>query len=435
MTYEQALEYLASLGKFGINLGLSRIEKLLALMQNPERRYKIVHITGTNGKGSTTAMVGAMLEAAGIKTAMYTSPHLTDYTERMVINGEQISHKAFGEVIRYTSTFVSDMVKAGWEHPTEFEVLTAAALYYFAAAGVEYAVIEVGLGGLLDSTNVVSPEIAVITNVSLEHTDRCGSTVAEIAQHKAGIIKRGIPVVTAAKAEALAVIKAVANQNQAKLYIAGVDFTGELSGFIGKQQLVTVQAKHRYQLPPLAVNLLGKHQVENTAVAVMAMLALADKEPRITSDTIENGLKAAQWPGRFEIFPGKPLIVIDGAHNPAGAQALRLTLDEIFPDKIITFVLGILADKDVANICRALVRQGDKVITVEPMSDRAADPKRVAEQITVCQVEIGDSIEAGIERAVAKAGEDGLVCVAGSLYLIGTARPIIFSRQNNLLGI
>jgi len=429
LTYEQSLEYLASLGKFGMNFGLARIEKLLAIMQHPERRYKIVHITGTNGKGSTTSMLTAILKAAGIKTAMYTSPHLTDYTERMVVNSQPISHEAFGEVVRYTSDFVAQMVGEGWEHPTEFEVLTAAAFYYFAIAGVEYAIIEAGLGGLLDSTNVVQPEVAVITNVTLEHTDRCGGTVGEIAYHKAGIIKPGAPIVTAALGEALEVIRAKAEEKKSRLYVAGQNFAGEFSGIEGKRQVVTVTV-NGHKLRPFAMNLLGHHQVENAALAVMAALILAENEARITSEAIDLGLKTAYWPGRFEFVDGEPPIVIDGAHNPAGAKALRSTLDEFFPGQKVTFVLGILADKDVASICDAMVRPRDQVITVEPLSDRAADPKAVAEKVTSSHVEVGATIADGIRRAITLAGSRGLICIAGSLYLVGTARQFIYSRQN-----
>jgi len=425
MTYKQALEYLESLNKFGMNFGLTRIEKLLALMNNPERRFKTVHVTGTNGKGSTTAMLAAILHAAGLKTAMYISPHLQDYTERMVINGQQISKRAFAGAIAYTSNFVTAMVADGWEHPTEFEVLTAAGFYYFAVCGVEYAVIEVGLGGLLDSTNVIVPEVAVITNVTLEHTDRCGNTVTEIAGHKAGIVKRGVPVVTAAKGEALAVIEAVAADLTARCYVLGRDFYGELEAIDFKGQTVTVISSQQGNLGRFRVKLLGRHQVENCAVAVMAALVLAEGEPRITTDVIRAGLAVVEWPGRFELINSRPVAVIDGAHNPDSARALRLTLDEVFSGQAITFLLGILADKDVAGITRELVRSQDDVVLVRPLSARAADPAEVAGKLKAKRVEAADSIENGYVIARAMAGEDGVVCVAGSLYLVGPARAVI----------
>ena len=210
MNYSAALAYLESLGTFGIQLGLKRIEALLAELGNPERRFRSIHVTGTNGKGSTTALLAAILHAAGIRTGMYTSPHLVDYPERMTMEGQEISRDEFAAMIGKTRLAAEAIQARGMESPTEFEVLTAAAFLWFAEKQVEMAVVEVGLGGLLDSTNVICPVASVITNVTLEHTDRCGGTVAEIAAHKAGIIKIGAPVFTGATGEALAVIEAAA---------------------------------------------------------------------------------------------------------------------------------------------------------------------------------------------------------------------------------
>jgi dihydrofolate synthase/folylpolyglutamate synthase len=429
MTYEQALEYLASLNKFGMNFGLVRIEKLLALMNNPERQFKTIHVTGTNGKGSTTAMLAAILQAGGIKTGMYTSPHLVDYTERMMVNGRPASKQAFADAIDYTSRFVTEMVAAGWEHPTEFEVLTAAAFYYFAAAKVEYAVIEVGLGGLLDSTNVIVPEVAVITNVTLEHTDRCGNTVAEIAHHKAGIIKQGKPVVTTARGSALDVIQATAAEKESPLYVCGRDFycrTVKIEDF--RQTVAITTACHGDF--NISINMLGRHQAENCGLAFAAAVVLAAKEPRLAVDKIINGLETAKWPGRFEVLAGKPTIVIDGAHNPDGARKLRETIDEVFPGQDIIFVIGVLADKDVTGITGNLLRMQDTAIVVRPISDRAEEPEALAAKIKIDRVEVAGTIADGIKRALQIAGPCGVVCVAGSLYLVGSARQLICEWTN-----
>lgn len=425
MTYEQALEYLASLGKFGMNFGLGRIEKLTALMNHPERRYKVIHITGSNGKGSTTAMLTAILRAAGIRAAMYTSPHLTDYTERFTVSGEEISRAALAAAVAHVRGLVERMVAEGGEHPTEFEVLTAAAFHYFAAAGAEYAVIEAGLGGLLDSTNVVTPALAVITNVSLEHTDRCGSTVAEIAAHKAGIIKAGAPVVTAARGEALDVIRRAADDKGAPLYVLGRDFYAEAAGRDGRGQQVAVVSRTHGDLGRFTVPLLGRHQAENAALAVMAALTLAEGDERITPDAVRAGLAATRWPGRFEVFDGRPPVIIDGAHNPDGAAVLRATLDEVFPGRDVVFVLGILADKDIAGITGALVRPGDSVVAVRPLSERAAAPEAVLAGLEVRRAETADNVAAALARARELAGADGPVCAAGSLYLVGPARACV----------
>lgn len=427
MTYEQTLAYLENLSKFGINLGMSRIERLLELMQQPQRRFKTIHVTGTNGKGSTTAMLSAILTASGIKTGMYISPHLVDYPERMVVNGQEITKEEFSQAIHYTSKFVEQMLAEGFEQPTEFEVITAAAFYYFAAVGVEYAVIEVGLGGLLDSTNVVIPEISVITNVTLEHTDRCGSTIAEVARHKAGIIKDGVPVVTAAKGEALELIKRTAAEKDAKVYSKEEHFFSQFKGLANGKQQVAIDAGALGQLEA-DLNLIGGHQLENSAVAVTSALILGAVDPRITPSAIKNALDIVRWPGRFEIISGEPVIIIDGAHNPDGARVLRQNLDQLFPGREITFALGILRDKDVAGIIRELIRTIDTVVTVQPLSYRAATPEEIAREIEAHHVEAAAAIDSGIERAKELAGSDGVVCVAGSLYLIGEARQIILNK-------
>ncbi|MGL5515051.1 MAG: bifunctional folylpolyglutamate synthase/dihydrofolate synthase, partial [Sporomusa sp.] len=330
MNYQQTLAYLENLSKFGINLGMSRILRLLELMQQPQRRFKSIHITGTNGKGSTTAMLSAILTASGIRTGMYTSPHLLDYPERIIVNGQEITQEEFAQAISYTSKFVEQMLAEGFEQPTEFEVITAAAFYYFAAVGVEYAVIEVGLGGLLDSTNVIIPEIAVITNVTLDHTDRCGTTIAEIAGHKAGIIKNGVPVVTAAKGEALECIKRAAADKGAIVYAKDEVFSSEFKGLENGRQRVAIDVGSLGRIEAV-LNLLGYHQLENSAVAAMTALVLGKTEPRITTAAVIKALENVRWPGRFEIIAGQPIIVIDGAHNVDGARVLRQNLDQVFP--------------------------------------------------------------------------------------------------------
>lgn len=427
MTYEESLEYLAGLGKFGINLGLGRIQHLLELMDNPEKRFKTIHITGTNGKGSTTAMLASILQAAGIKTGMYTSPHLSQYTERMMINGCEASRKEFAEAIWYTSRFVNRMIEQGWEHPTEFEVLTAAAFYYFAAAGVEYAVIEVGLGGLLDSTNVINPELAVITNVTLEHTDRCGNTIKEIARHKAGIIKEAVPVVTAAQGEALFVIEETASKKRSNLYLLGRDFKAEAAGLNGWRQKVNIEFNE--QQYGIEINLIGSHQAENCALAFMAAQIVGQNDSRVSWDAIKKGLTNAKWPGRFEIISDKPLTIIDGAHNPAGAKRLRENLDAFFSKKDIVFVLGILKDKDIRGIIDQLIRPNDKVVVAAPISHRAGEPADIAREIEATDVSIAGNLADGLRQAQDLVDLDGIICITGSLYLIGAAREILVSRQ------
>jgi dihydrofolate synthase/folylpolyglutamate synthase len=432
MTYEEALKYLEHLGKFGINLGLKRIEQLLSLMKNPERRFKTIHIAGTNGKGSTTAMLASVLQAAGIRTGMYISPHLIEYTERIVVDGRPVSRRQFAGAVEYVKQWADYMTAHGGEHPTQFEVLTAAAFYHFSLAEVEYAVIEVGLGGLLDSTNVIIPELSVITNVTLDHTDRCGSTIAEIAGHKAGVIKSGVPVVTGAQDEALAVIAAKAAEKSAPLYVRGRDFTGRSAGIEAFRQKVAVTIGECAPACDYEMGLLGRHQADNCALAVMAASILGRSDGRITGSAVRGGLAEVSWPGRFEIFAGEPVIVIDGAHNPAGAKVLRNTLDELFPGKNIVFLLGILKDKDIAGIVTALIRPADSVVVAAPLSDRAGDTQDIAREITAQHVETAATIRQGFGRAISLGRSlDNVVCAAGSLYLIGTVRQFVVGRQKS----
>ena len=225
MNYQEALAYLDGLNVFGVRLGLSRIKRLLSLLGNPQDNYRTVHVTGTNGKGSVSAMLAGILQKATIHTGLYISPHLVSYTERMQVDGQPISEENFAEAISAVRVFIEQMLSEGEECPTQFEALTAAAFYYFAAHKVEYAVIEVGLGGLLDSTNVITPEVSVITNVAFEHAKLCGGTLAGIAHHKAGIIKDGVPVVTAAEGMPLAILREAAEQHAADIFVEGEDFS------------------------------------------------------------------------------------------------------------------------------------------------------------------------------------------------------------------
>ena len=426
MNYSAALAYLESLGTFGIQLGLKRIEALLAELGNPERRFRSIHVTGTNGKGSTTALLTSILHAAGIRTGMYISPHLVDYPERMTLNGQEISREEFAAMIGKTRFAAEAIQVQGMESPTEFEVLTAAAFLWFAEKQVEMAVVEVGLGGLLDSTNVIAPEISVITNVTLEHTDRCGGTVAEIASHKAGIIKTGAPVVTGATGEALTVIEAVAARKYSACSVLNREFfvSDVVIGETEQSFLFSGPAEppQRYRM-----RLLGRHQADNAALAIHVCQCLAENEPRLTAAAILSGVAEAHWPGRFEILPGAPTVILDGAHNPDGVRTLRHTLEAVYPERAIVFLFGVLADKDHGEMARRLFHPSDRAIVVEPNSPRAASACEIADEISgyVAAVSVAADIASGLLQAKLWAGPQGIVCVAGSLYMIGDARQLL----------
>lgn len=414
MNYDESLKYLENLAVFGVRLGLQRIEELLKRLNNPEKKYKTIHITGTNGKGSTARFIANSLSACGIKTALYTSPHLVSYEERMEISGELISKEEFAQILTKIKTAVDDMITSGAECPTQFEVLTAAAFLYFAEKNIEYAVIEVGLGGLLDSTNVILPEISVITNVTLEHADKCGGTLEGVAKHKAGIIKENIPLVTGAKGEPLEIIKRVAKEKHSEILVMGEDFFAEFNW---------KNLKFKDKFGELEYNLSMKalYQRENSAIAVETIFMLAKKEPRIKKDIILKAISNTIHSGRFEKIDG---IILDGAHNPAGITALRETLDALYKDERRAFLLGILKDKSVDKMLSILIRQNDKAIITEPNSERAmkkeelfAFTKKYTDNVVIAK-----NIEDGLQHLKSS---EGLKVIAGSLYLIGRARSML----------
>ncbi len=384
MTYNDALNYLDSLNIFGIKPGLERINLLMEKLNFPQKNYKTIHVTGTNGKGSVCAMLAEILKLDGCKVGLFTSPHLESYCERMKINGENISENDFAAMI--------ETVKNCGVQATHFEVLTAAAFEYFSIRQVEIAVIEVGLGGLYDSTNVITPEISIITNVSLEHENILGN-LENIARNKAGIIKKNIPVVTAATSEPLKIIREVAKQNNSALYE------------------VTEPAE-------IEINLLGEYQKINAAVAIQAAKLL-----NIDENTIRAGLKKVEWAGRFEILNG---VIIDGAHNPHGAAALRESLDKNFQTGKRIWIFGALADKNFDEMIEILFRADDFVIVTPPNSERAATVKILCESLTERGIKnIGvEKLSDAVKMLKETAGE--VKIIAGSLYLIGAARKFFY---------
>lgn len=433
MNYQEALTYLEGLNIFGIRLGLERIRRLLKLLDLPQNRYRTIHVTGTNGKGSVSAMVAGILRRSEIHTGMYTSPHLVSYTERIQVDGQPISEQEFADCLTTIRTFVEQMVEDGDECPTQFEVLTALAFFYFAVRHVEYAVIEVGLGGLLDSTNVITPEVSVITNVTFEHADRCGGTMEGIAEHKAGIIKEGVPVVTATSGVPLAIIRETAEKKNADIFVAGEDFHMDYLSCDGRmQQLEFSSELLGVMKEPYSLHLLGRHQVENSAVAVMTAHLIHNMDERVNMQTMGEALKIASWPARFErVDMEGQTTIIDGAHNPAGMKALRGSLDLYFPVQQRVLLLGILRDKDIDSMLDTLLRPNDTVVVTVPDSERAADPQELAKRVArhVQHVEaIADNAEA-LDRAWVLADGEKLLVMAGSLYLVGGVRKLLLDRK------
>ncbi len=432
MTYRQALDYLASLNTFGIRLGLSRIRRLAELLGNPQDRYRTVHVTGTNGKGSVSVMTASALSASGLRTGLYTSPHLLIYNERIRVNDVEISDGDFARILTRTRDAAQRMIDGGEESPTQFEVLTAAAFLYFAEQAVDYAVIEVGLGGLLDSTNIIVPAVAAITNVTLEHADVCGGTLSGVAEHKAGIIKEGVPVVTAARDMPLEVIRRQATERNAPLYVGGEDFIAKRLSRRPEGQTIAFSAPGlsvedwKYELPMGAA-----YQAENSAVAAALLAVLSQQDERVSMEAAGGAFARASWPGRFERMDvGTQKIIVDGAHNPAGMKALRESLDEVFPREPRLFLLGILHDKAIDEMLDTLLRPEDAVVVTQPDSERAEPAERLAEAVA----KRGGTaiVEPDRGRALARAlseAKDAVLCCTGSLYLIGELRAGITERK------
>ena len=433
MNYQEAISYLEGLKIFGIRLGLTRIERLLELLGRPQDRYRTVHVTGTNGKGSVSAMVEGALRRSGIHTGFYSSPHLVSYTERIRVDGQNISEQDFAEGMTVIRAKIDLMLAEGAECPTQFEVLTALGFYYFAKCQVEYAVIEVGLGGTLDSTNVITPEVSVITNVTMEHADKLGGTLQSIAENKAGIIKDGVPVVTAAKGEPLSVIRAVAEEKSADIFVAGEDFSSKFISCDGRVQQLEFSSELLgidHQLYEL--HLLGVHQVENSAVALMTLRLLHNIDARLTMETVTEALRLVSWPARFERLDfGAQTVIVDGAHNPAGMRALRSSLDAIFPAEERVLLLGILKDKDIDAMLHILLRPNDTVVVTVPQSERADSAADLLRRVApaVQHVEAFENNKEALNRALELANGEKLLVIAGSLYLVGGVRQMLLKRE------
>lgn len=422
MQYAEALDYIHGLQRFGSRLGLERISRLLEAAGHPEEELRVIHVAGTNGKGSVTAMVTAILRAAGYSVGMYVSPFLEEFRERIQMDGECISEADLAHWAELLRPLAERMGQECGEYPTEFEFVTLVALCYYAARRVDLAVLEVGLGGRYDATNVVSDPVAcVISNIALDHTDRLGKTLGEIAFEKAGIVKAGRPVVTGAREEeALRVIAQACEERDAPLYVAGRDFSWQERHCDYRGQSIDLHGLRGYY-PDLRLSLLGRHQQSNAACAVAALEAGGLQG--IDEMAIRRGLETCRWPGRLEVLGQHPLVVIDAAHNPDGVAALTRALP-LFPYRRLVAVLGILKDKDAESMVAALAPRADVLIATAPTGSRAGRPERIAglARPYTGKVWAEADITSALKMALAEAGPEDMVLVAGSIYLVGPAR-------------
>jgi len=415
--FSQGQAYLESLARFGSKPGLSRIQELCQALDNPQRNFPVIHIAGTNGKGSTARMTADILAAHGLKTGLYISPHIESFNERITVQGVPIPSGALDALVEELRPLATGMA----DHPTEFEVCTALAFQYFAQEAVDCAVGEVGMGGRFDATNVVQPAVCVITHVDLDHQEVLGKTIEEIAFEKAGIIKPGVPVVLTPQREgARNTILAVAEERGCHVEeldasawtVEEVSLAGTVFTFQGQR---------------IHLSLLGQHQVINACAAITASkLFLGEAfhwEPVLQS------LGRVRWPGRLEVMGTDPLVLLDGAHNLDGAQALRAALSALLPERKITFLMGMMEDKEANAILKTLLPLGTKAIFTEPTKGRsasipAAELKSLARRYL-------DEVYAYLDPAVALSealnmvAGDEVLCICGSLYLVRELRPLL----------
>ncbi len=428
LAYQKALDYIYSFVDFERNhrmqfgYDLRRVYELLSLLVDPHLKAHTVHIAGSKGKGSTAATVASILIAAGYKTGLYTSPHLIDFRERIQINGSPITEEEFGNLVQEIRPVVEGVNKqATYGRLTTFEVTTSLAFLYFARKDVDFQVIEVGLGGRLDATNVVRPEVSIITNISLEHTDVLGYTLPEIAREKAGIIKAGVPVVSAPqRPEVEAVLEESASKVGAELIEIGRDVSYEvLSHSLDWQTILVKGMVDDYELDfPLG----GIWQAENVACAIAAAEILKKKGFSISRDSILSGASNTNWPGRFQIINRRPLVIVDGAHSPYSAHLLRLSLESYFPRKGKAFlVIGCSSDKDIGGIARELGPYFDYVLVTRSRHPRAMPEDLIAREFPTAVVEKMPAVADALGRSLLLAQEDGIICVTGSLYVVGEA--------------
>ena len=427
MNYQEALDWIHGLHRFGWNPGLSRVACLLERLGNPQQKLRCIHIAGTNGKGSTAAFLAAMLEAQGFRVGLYTSPYMESFTNRMGINGEDIGREALVRLVEAVKPHVDAIAATAAGQPTEFEVVTALAFLYFAAADPDWVVVEVGLGGRLDATNVITPVVSAITNIGLEHTQVLGDTIEAIAVEKGGIIKPGVPVVTAAeRAKALGVFRHLAADRGATLYEIDKDMTYQITSVSLEGVSFDYQSPWR-TLTGLTSSLLGPHQARNAALAmaVRELLPVGFDE-----SAVRQGLATTVWPGRLEVFSRSPLVLVDGAHNTDGIMALRQALGDILGQRKLRLVLGILGDKAVDEILSLIVPLATAgLIVTKPDNPRAADPQQVAtlaaNYANGVTITVKENIADAVFAALASLGEDEAVCVSGSLYTISEAREVL----------
>ena len=432
MDYEEAIEYLYNLKIYGMSLGLERIEFLLKSLGFPHENMKAIHVGGTNGKGSVCAMLSSILSSAGYKVGLFTSPHLLEFEERIRINGEPVSKEKLCSLVDRIKPIASSMVKNGdFEHPTFFEIATAMAFLHFNDEDVDFAVLEVGLGGRLDATNIISPLICVITSVSLDHTHVLGTTLGEVAGEKAGIIKEGIPVICGIEQEEiLKIIKNICQEKNCQVL-----FSKNQGGYTLKESTVDHQKFDIHfngsQYTDLKIPLLGEHQLKNAQIAIMTIELLKGMGVDIKEEDLRKGLEDTKWPGRLEIIQKDPIVILDCAHNPSGMKALGSVINDMFGHTKKTLIIGIMRDKDIPGIVKEAGSFADSMIITRPKFERAAAhelilnwAKKYCEDVKIIQ-----NVAEAVNFAISTADSNDAVIISGSIFNVGEAMEFLYSNK------
>jgi len=426
-TYQESLDYLYGLERFGMIFGLTQVEKILEAVGNPHREVQAIHIGGTNGKGSTAAMMACILQREGYRVGLYTSPHLMRFTERIKVDGSEIEKGEVAELIRIMRERIE---AASISTPfTFFDFTTAMALLHFKQRMVDVAVLEVGLGGRLDSTNVVDPLLSIVTNIAKDHEEQLGGTILKIAREKAGIIKKGRPFLTAAtQPHVIRLFSKICREKDSPFFRVGKDFRATLTG----NGDFHYQGLHR-KLWSVRLNLKGLHQMVNATTALGAMEVLEDLGYPVSTDAMLKGLGEVEWPGRLELISSTPRVVLDGAHNPAGALVLKDALPKEFQYDRLILLVGMMRDKDIVSVLRLLVPLADHIILTKSSSGRAAPPSllKKASGRNGRKTETIEDLKEAIGRGLSLTGPGDLLCITGSLYTVGEARAYFRPREGS----
>jgi dihydrofolate synthase/folylpolyglutamate synthase len=433
ITYTEALDYIYDLTKYGIKLGLKNINYLLYLLGEPHKKLKIIHVAGTNGKGSTCSLISSILQSDGYKVGLYTSPHLVDFTERIEINNKSIDRGKVCELLERIKPSIKKVANTpSYGHPTFFEVITSMAFLYFCEEQIDFLVLEVGLGGRLDATNVCEPLISVITHIDYDHMDKLGNSLEEIAREKGGIIKsEGIVISSKQYEEVYNEIKKIADEKNSLIHSVGREINYKIIKSDIKGVIFDLKGiYHNYK--NLQTSLLGRHQADNAATAITTIEALRISGIKISEKAIRAGLKKVKWTGRLEIIQKNPTLILDGAHNPSGIRIVRQALEEIFSYHRLILVLASFADKDYKKMIQIIAPKADLIITTKTMSPRAAPPqviaKEAAQYIEQNKIIITENIPQAINCALSNSNKDDLICITGSLYTVGEAKRFFNSN-------